>query len=270
MKLNFIPSLQRDAASDSGGGILGAIGGLNPATTVLGIGQSILGAIQGIGGNQRLKRLMSQRKAYSTPEEFYQILQATQNRASEGFDAFSLNYMTSQTDRAFSEGVGDINRLGGDANDVASLFDRKVQGLMKIGVENHAENLKNFNSYLSAVDMIGKNKEAEWASEQDILKDKMQAAGADKAAGTQNVFNGINAVTANMTAKKQADLFQTTNSSTPDLVSGFSPGVQPTSGLFGSFSQVVPSAATTGANTGSGNEVAGWLKILSETLNKRR
>ena len=177
------------------------------ALAALAAAQLVLGTIQAISGASRAKRLMQQRSAYKTPEEYFKILNLTKSMASQGFDAFSLNYMTNQTDRAFSSGLGTATRLGANPNDLSSMFDEKMQAVMKIGAENHALNMENIGKYLTAVDTIGQNKAAEWKSQQDIIKDKLQSAVADKQAGTQNIFNSFNSALSAYSSDKTGNLY---------------------------------------------------------------
>jgi len=177
-------------------------------STILTAAQGAMGIIQTISGDSKLKQLLAQRTSYKTPEEYFKILQATQNAAQQGYDAFTLNYLTNQNDRAFDEAAGAATRLGANPNDLAAIFDRKIQASMKIGAENHALNIKNFERFLSAEDVIGQNAAAEWKSEQEIIKDKMQAAGAEKAAGVQNIGSAANAAISIGASAKTSSLYK--------------------------------------------------------------
>lgn len=161
--------------------------------TAIALAQTGIGAIQSLIGAQKAERLLGQRTAYKTPDEILKLVQASKSRAQQGFDAFTLNYLTGQVDRAFDQSSGTAARLGANPNDLAALFDQKIQATMKIGAENHALNLENFSKYLNALSVLGENKAAEWKSQQDLIKDKMQAANAEKQAGVQNMASGINA-----------------------------------------------------------------------------
>lgn len=176
-------------------------------TLILAAAQAALGAGQMITGAGRAKRLMQQRTAYKTPEEYFKILQATQSMASSGFDAFTLNYLTNQTDRAFSQQLGVAERLGANPNDLSALFDQKLQGVMKIGAQNHALNMANIEKFFTAMDVIGQNKAAEWKSQQDIIKDQLQSAAEDKKAGLQNMFGSFNAAISSWASDKTMDLY---------------------------------------------------------------
>lgn len=158
-----------------------------------------LAAVQVVGGvvknakaNKATKELLKERKPYETPDEVFKILNATQANAQSGYDAETLDYLNNQTDRAFSSAIGASELLGGDPNDLSAIFDQKMQNVMKIGAENHALNMANFNKYLGALEMVGKSSDAEYVSGQNILKDKLQAEAAKKEQADENIQNGLN------------------------------------------------------------------------------
>lgn len=179
--------------------------------TAIGLGSSVLQTGLGLFGlnsaQDRLDKLLAQRKAYKTPDEVYEILAATQNNAQSGYDASTLNYLTSEADRAFSATLGTAQRMGADPNNLSAVFDSKMQAMMKIGANNHALNMENFSRYLGALDTLAANKAAEQKSEQDILKDQIQAAAGDKATGWQNIAGGVNTAIGTLSANKVANLY---------------------------------------------------------------
>lgn len=178
-----------------------------PVAELLAAAQGVMGVIQMVGGDARSQRLLSQRTGFQTPDEYFDILQATKNRSQQGFDAFSLNFLTNQTDRAFSSTLGSATKLGADPNQLSALFDQKVQSLMKVGAENHRLNMENFSKYLQAEAMIAENKTAEWQSKENMIKDRQQAAGTEKKEGLQNIFNAANAFISTQASDKTMDLF---------------------------------------------------------------
>lgn len=205
MKNNFIVKYLDPLASLGASGVVGAgLSGL----------QSVLGIIQMISGDARMKKLSQRRTAYQTPDEIFDILQATQNRAQQGYDPVTLNYLTNQADRTFDQASGAMLRLGGDPNELSALLDQTMQARMKIGAENHALNMENFSKYLSAVNTVAENKAAEWKSREDIIKDQMQSAGADKQAGLQNVVSAANAFMSLLSSAKTAGLYGDTGNQT--------------------------------------------------------
>lgn len=196
-----------EAAAGGGGAASGAAGTLNAVGVGLSALQAGLGIVQSISGKSKMKKLLAQRKAYETPEEYFDILEATQSMAQQGYDAFTLSYLTDQMKRGLGSSIGESARLGANPNDMAEIYSRFEQGIMKIGAENHALNMENFSRYLTAKDVIGQNKAAEWSSQQDIIKDKMQAAGAEMQSGVQNIGSGANMLMGALSGKATSGLF---------------------------------------------------------------
>lgn len=185
----------------------GAAAGMTPVGLAVGGLQTILGTVQTIVGSERAKRLQQMLRPYETPDEVFQILNATKNLASQGYDPATLAYLTNQTDNAFASSAGLAKRLGADANTLSNLFNDKIQATMRIGAENHALNMENFSKYLSALSTVSENKAAEQKSKNDIIKDKIQAAVADKQAGLQNISGGFNTALSTISASKSNKLF---------------------------------------------------------------
>jgi hypothetical protein len=110
-----------------------------------------------------------------------------------GFSPETLSYITGQVDRGFSSSVNAATMLGGNPNDLSAILDQKIQASFKIGAENQLENMKNFDRYLMTQQLVADNLAAEQKSQQDMVKDEIQAAAAKKKDGMQNVVGGINA-----------------------------------------------------------------------------
>lgn len=187
MRTDFYPIRQFQ------GGAGAALGAAGPIGIGLAAAQTALGLVQSISGDAKMKKLLAQRRGFVTPDEIYDILNATASRASSGYDPGTLNYLTNQVDRGFSSSINAATLLGGDPNDLSAIFDQKIQASMKIGAENQLLNMKNFERFLQAESVLADNKAAEQKSREDILKDKIQAAAINKQAGLQNIGSGLNA-----------------------------------------------------------------------------
>lgn len=174
-------------------------------TAIAGV-QAAAGLIQTISGNAKAKKLLGQRRAYSTPDEIFKILNYTLSQ--QGGDTATRDYTTGQIDRSFSQSVNAATQLGADPNDLSRLFESKVNSLMQVGQQFHASNMEAFSKALAAYDLVASNRAAEWKSQQDIIKDKMQAAGLDKAAGIQNLGSAANSFIALDAAKRTSDLYK--------------------------------------------------------------
>lgn len=138
--------------------------------------------------------LFKRRKAYQTPTELYKILNATTANAQTGFDPETLQYLTTQTDRAFDASLSTSQMLGGDPNDFSALFNDKVNAIMGIAAKGHELKMQKFSQYLGAEQMIAASKDAEWQSEQNMLKDEQQAVQARRIAAAQEQAAGTNMI----------------------------------------------------------------------------
>lgn len=198
---------------------------LNPIGLGLGVLQTGIGIIDTLSNKAKQRKLLNQRKAYQTPQEVFDILNATQNNASQGLDATTLNYLTNQTDQAFSSSIGAANRLGADPNDLSAIFSQKVNSIMQIGAQNHQANMANFSQYLTALGTVAENKAAEYKSQQDIIKDKLQATGVNLQTATGNISGGLNTILSTLSADKIAQLYN------PDGTLKKQKGLPPINGL---------------------------------------
>lgn len=155
------------------------------ALTTLGVG-----AYQKGRANKRMKAAAAQRKPYRTPDEIFQILNATQNKA-QG-DTATRDYETGLIDRSFSQGIGTAELLGAGPNTLSSLFDQRVNGIMQVGQQFHASNMESFGKYMNALNMVAENKAAEGISSDNMLKDLMQAYAQQKADANATINSGVN------------------------------------------------------------------------------
>lgn len=219
MKINFYPIRN----FETGGAGLMALGAAGPVGLGLAGAQTALGIVQAITGDAKMKKLLAQRKAYVTPDEIFDILNATASRASSGYDPTTLNYLTNQTDRAFSSSLDAATLLGGDPNDLSALFDQKMQATFKIGAENQLLNMKNFERFLQAESLVADNLAAEAKSREDILKDRIQAAGFNKQSGLQNIGSGLNAALGTVSSLGTANLYRDQTPTDPAYTSTLTP-----------------------------------------------
>lgn len=211
---------------------------LDPLTIAqagLGVVETIGNLISGNSAKKRQKQLLSQRKAYKTPSEINQILQATEQNASYGLDPSLLQFLDKKTNAAFSSSLDVLQRLGGDPNAVSNIFGQKLDANGNIIAADTEAQMKKFSEYISALNLVADNKAAEWKSEQDIIKDKLQAEGANIAAAGANVNNGLNTIAGAASGALAMKLYGGKTSSTidnnilgidtPKITSGVSNGV---------------------------------------------
>lgn len=197
-------------AASGGGGATSAAGGaasLNPIGLGIAGLQTALGVYQEIKGKADMKKLLAQRTAFKTPEEIFKILNSAENNM-QG-DPLAYSYETNQVDRATDSVLGTLERTGiSDPNAYSAILDQKLQSYMKIGDDFHKDNMAKWSAYVNALGAVAENKTAEWKSKQDIIKDKMQAAGADMQSGAANISGGINTALSTLSSDKISDLYK--------------------------------------------------------------
>lgn len=196
-----------------------------PVTAALiGVGGGLLQAIFGAGqqkkANKQLKKLFAQRTPFQTPKEVFDVLNSTQYNAQSGYGAQTMDYLTNQADRGLASSTGTALRLGADPNVIAGLDDQYLQDIMKIGSNNSLLQLQNFDKFLNAKQLVAANKEAEWQSKEDILKDQMAMYGLKAQAGSTNVNSGFNLALTGLTNYAASTLYNDQNKVTVNNVLG--------------------------------------------------
>jgi hypothetical protein len=176
-----------------------------------GVLQAGVGAYQAISGNRRLKRLMNQREVYKMPDEVYDAFNLATNNAQTGYSADTMKYLTGQTDRALSSSLGALERMGGDPNDIMNIFDASMQNIMKIGAENDQVQFQKLNSVFAGLQGIAQGKDAEYASREALLKDKMAMEAQKVQAGMQNLQSGLNLGMNALSNMESMDLYKQAN-----------------------------------------------------------
>lgn len=184
-------------------------------TEALGVAQAAYGIIKGINTDKKIKGLLAQRKSYKTPDEIFQILNATEQNA-QG-DTQTRDFQTNQLDRQFSQQLGTAELLGADPNSLSSLFDQKVQGIMQIGDQFHRSNMEAFGKYLGGLNTVAENKAAEQISKDNLIKDQLQALGQQRQDNTKNIGSGINAIIGGLAADETSSLYKEQNATTDAL-----------------------------------------------------
>lgn len=200
-------------------GTSGLAGALPFVGAGIGALQAGYGIVQDIKARKKINGLLSQRKAFQTSQQVYDIVNATLNQA-QG-DTITRDFETNAINQNLSNTLGTAMKFGGDANLFSSIFQNSVNGIMKVGDQFHQTNTAAFSNVINAFKLLSDNKDAEYASQQDIIKDKLAAAGANLATGTQNISGGINTVLGSLSSKATGDLFKqkTPSGGTSDLSS---------------------------------------------------
>jgi hypothetical protein len=169
--------------------------------------QAIGGLVQSIGANKQLKKLFEQRTPFKTAKEVFQNRDASQYFAQQGYSDQTLNYLTNQSDRAFSASTGAALRLGADPNMISGLYDQYMNDVFKVGANSNIMQMQNFDRFLNANAEVGKNADAEWQSKENMIKDQMQMQYQKAQAGQANMQSGINAGLGALSAAESGKLY---------------------------------------------------------------
>lgn len=172
----------------------------------LGVLQAGIGIIQDIKAKKKINGLLDQEKPFQTSQQVYDILNASLNNA-QG-DTITRNYETNAVDQNLSDSVNAATKLGADPNVLSSIFQNSVNGIMKVGQQFHESNTAAFSNVLNAFKLLSDNKDAEYASQQGIIKDRLAAAGANLQTGTANVSGGLSNILSSLSSKATGDLFK--------------------------------------------------------------
>lgn len=175
--------------------------------TVASVAQAGYGLFKEISGSEKLKKLLTQRKSYTTPAEIMKILNLALSQG--GGDTTTRDYETGQVKQETSAAIHAALRLGANPNDLSSLFQQSVGRMLQIGDQFHKSNMESFSKIMEGYNLVAENKTAEWKTQQDIIKDQMQAAAGKTASGTQDLNNAVNSIIAILSSNKTSDLFKT-------------------------------------------------------------
>lgn len=159
---------------------------------VAGVVQSLIEGGKAKKANRELDSLFKQRKKYQTPKEVFDILNLTTSNAAQGFSDETNAYLTGQAGAGLSGALGTAGRLGADPNQLSSLLDSYYGDIFRIGNENELVKMKKFDSLTNAINLVGENKSAEWQSEDNLLKDRMQAVASRVGKAEIGLNSGLN------------------------------------------------------------------------------
>lgn len=206
MRINFYPIRNFDPATDAAG--LASLGAAGPAGLALGGLQTALGIYQAISGGAKADRLMRKRKAFKTPEEILDLAKFDQSQVGTGLSPQVLQYLTGNADNALSTSLNTAERLGADPNQLSNMLDQRFQQNLSIGAQDQLENMKKFSAYRDSLQVLAANKAAEQKSQEDLLKDQLQAASATQQQAVPNILGGGNTILNTLSSAKIAELFK--------------------------------------------------------------
>lgn len=188
---------------------------------IAGLAQTLIASRKEKRANEKMDRLFSRRKAFKTPEEVFKILNLAENNL-QGFSDSTMEFLTGQADVGLAAGLGSATRLGADPNQLGGLVDSYYQNIFATGAQSELAKMKQFDSLTNALMVLSQNKEAEWASEDSLIKDQLQATGSQVRGFTMDRQSGLNLLTNSVANAAAYDLYNTggTRRRTPKAAAG--------------------------------------------------
>lgn len=194
---------------------------------VAGLAQSIIEGGKAKKANRELDSLFKKRSAYKTPKEVFDILNLTTSNAAQGYSDESLNYLTGQAGAGLSAGLGAATRLGADPNQLSGLLDGYYQDIFKIGNENELLKMKKFDSLTNAINLVSQHKDAEWQSQENLIKDQMQSVAARVGNAQKGVNSGLNLALQGLSSIGSAGLYDTPRPNRSNVIASNVPATVP-------------------------------------------
>lgn len=158
--------------------------------------------------NKDLQKLFKQRKAFKTPSEVFDILNLTESNAAQGFSDQTMGYLTGQAESGLAAGLGTAKLLGADPNQLGGILNQYYGDIFKIGAESDLVKMKKFDSFTNALQLVAQNKEAEWQSADNLIKDQAQAAASRLGKAEQGINSGLNFAIQSLTNFAGANLYK--------------------------------------------------------------
>lgn len=179
--------------------------------------QALIDAGKAKRANRDLKRLFSQRKAFKTPSEVFDILNLSQFNAQQGFSDDTMAYLTNQAGAGLSAGLGAATRLGADPNQLSGMIDQYFSNIFRVGAESDMVKMKRFNDFSNALQLVAANEEAEQISKDNLIKDQMAAASQRLGAAQTGIQSGLNFAVNSAAILASNDIYGLNKKRRPDL-----------------------------------------------------
>lgn len=171
------------------------------------IGATALGA--GEGGFQLINSIKKEKEDnaelstlkqpfYKIQDEFYQNRNLGANLASQGLDPASKSYLTKESQRGLTAG---IEASGGNANDIAKLYDTYSDSILKNASLDASTHLKNIDYFLEAnKDLAGQKITKQSLDEFQPYERKLKELTERKSADETSAYNGANELIGSVSA----------------------------------------------------------------------
>lgn len=182
--------------------------------TAVSLAGTIGGAIESISAakkmkkeDEKLQKLFTKRTTFKTPSEIIDIKNLTQMNAAQGFSDDTLNYLTGQAGSGLAGTLAVAKRLGANPNDLNATLDKYYGDIAGIGAQSDLVKLGKFDKFTNALQGVAANAEAEWQSQENLIKDQMAAASSRFENYNTTLNSGVNLALQGLTNLAVDDLY---------------------------------------------------------------
>ena len=150
---------------------------------------------------------------YKIQNEYLQNMDLAANQATTGLPDSTKNYLTTEAQRGMGTGIGALNQVGGNPNDVNRLFSTFENSIDKTAAQDAQARIANIQNFMNVNKELAGQKNMAWTlNEYRPYENKLKQLTNNIAAEKQNKNNAINgaigSVSAFATGQQNADLMK--------------------------------------------------------------
>lgn len=160
----------------------------------VGVASAAGSIIAGASAKAKQKRELEKLKNpfYKIQDEFYQNRNIAAQQAQQGLPQSTMDYYTSESNRAFGSGIDALLKGGADSTAVTSLFDTYNKGIRDIGSESAMQQQKNIDRFMETNRELAGQKINQWTlNTKQPYEQKLAQINQNMAAADQNINQGI-------------------------------------------------------------------------------
>lgn len=174
---------------------------LNPVTAGAQAGTQLLGnvvnLVGGISKTSRAKKLEASlvndpREDYEIPQEYEDSYRVAESRASEGLSEGSKQTYRQSAERGLSASINAILESGGNANNIADLYQKYDSGISTLGLIDEQLRANNVKQYIDEAHTMGDQQDKRWQIRTYApWADKKQEAAALRQEGAEQIAGAV-------------------------------------------------------------------------------
>lgn len=188
---------------------------VSAGVAIVGLGTSIY---KGVKSRQNQKKNEAQLNAltpsfYKIQDEYNQNRNIAANNAATGLPESTKNYLTTESQRGLGTGIGALNQMGGNPNDVNRLFDTYENSVDRTAMADAQAKINNIGTFMSINKELAGQKTMQWTLNElkpyeRKLKQYNQNIATEKINQNNAVNEGLGYVSAYATQRSNANLMK--------------------------------------------------------------